>query len=147
MNCRFPMCNYLLVVAGFLGFAPGFARASGAPPVSGTYRVVQRAELGSQLRVRLQLHLTNHGQRELHIQRLMLWDLSHPDKGGTQACSIVVHAGGSADTMQEFTLRRQEYEMWRRGTRPRLVLEVKAPGGRKTTEAVRLNPVRGGKAD
>jgi len=140
-------CNCLLVVAWLFVFAIQFAQASDASRVSGSYQVVQKTDLGSQTRVRLQLHLTNHGQRELHIQRLTLWDFSHPDKGGTQACSIVVHAGATADTTQEFTIRRPEYELWNRGTRPRLVLEVQTPGGRKATEVVRLDRVSRRKAD
>ena len=139
-------CNRLLVVAGLLLFAIPLTQASDPSRLSGTYRVVEKAHLGSQIRVRLQLHLTNRGQRELHIQRLTLWDLSHPDKGGSQACSIVVRAGGSADTTQEFTIPRPQYEMWRRGTQPRLVLQEQTPGGR-TTQAVRLTRVPGGKAD
>ena len=148
MNCKnFRTCSYLLVVAGFLVLATSFSRASGAPPVSGSYQVVEKTNLGSQTRVRVQLHLTNHGQQALRIQRLTLWDLSHPGKGGTQACSIVIRAGGSTDTTQEFTIRRPEYEMWRRGTRPRLILEGQAPDGRKTIAVVRLDRASGGKAN
>ena len=137
----------MLAVAGLLVFAIQLAWANDTSRVSGSYRVVQETNFGSQTRVRLQLHLTNHGPRELHIQRLAFWDFRHLDKGGTQACSLVVRAGGSADTTQEFTMPRAEYEMWRRGTRPRLVLEVKTPDGSQTTEAVRLDRVAGGKAD
>jgi len=142
----FRRCNCLLVIAGVLWFAIQFAQAGNAPRLSGTYRVVEKASLGSQLRVRLQLHLVNHGRRDLHIQHLALWDFSHADKGGTQACSIVIRAGGAADTTQQFTIPGPEYEMWRRGTQPRLVLEEQTPGG-KATEAVRLTRVPGGKAD
>jgi len=142
----FRRCNCLPVVGGLLLFAIPLALARDPSQLSGTYRVVEKSSLGSQVRVRLQLHITNHGRRELHIQRMALWSLSHGSKGGTQACSILVRAGGSADTTQEFTIPRPQYEMWRRGMQPRLVLQEQMPGG-KTTEAVRLNPAPGGKAD
>jgi len=148
MDCKiFRLCNYLLVFAGLFVFAIEFAQATDASQVSGTYQVVEKSDLGSQTRVRVQLHLTNHGHHALRIQRLTLWDLSHPAKGGTQACSIIVRAGGSADTVQDFTVGRPEYEMWRRGTRPRLVLEEQVPGGRKTIAVVRLDRASSGKAD
>ncbi len=140
-------CSYLLVVAGLLVFTIRFARAGDASQLSGSYRVVHKTDLGHQTRVQLEVHLINHGQRDLHIQRLTLWDFSHPDKGGTQACSIVVHTGASADTTQEFTIPRSEYDLWKRGTRPRLVLEVKLPGDHQTTKVVRLDRVSGGKVD
>lgn len=147
MKCRIlQKCSYLLVAAGFFIFLIQ-AQASDASRVSGSYQVVDKTDLGARTRVQLHLHLTNHGQHDLHIQRLTLWDFSHPDKGGSQGCSIVVRAGASADTTQEFTVRRAEYELWSRGTRPRLVLEVQSAGGRTTTEAVRLDRASGGKAD
>ncbi len=142
----FRICDYLLVVGGMFMFATRFAQASDVSQLSGSYQVVQKTDLGPQTRVRLQLHLTNHGQRGLHIQRLTLWDLPHADKGATQACSIVVLAGASADTTQEFTIPRSEYKLWRRGSLPRLVLQIEVPGGRGT-KVVRLERVSGGKVN
>jgi len=139
--------HYLLLVAGLLVFSAQFARSADASPLSGAYELVQKTDLGPQTRVRLRLHLANHGARELHIQRLTLWDFSHPDRGGSQACSIVVPAGASVDTTQEFTIRRPEYDLWRRGARPRLILELLAPSGHNTTEVVRLDRISSGKAD
>jgi hypothetical protein len=146
MKGKIRKCNSL-VVAGLLVFAIQFANAGEAARVSGSYQVVGKAALGSQTRVQLQIHLTNHGQHDLHIQRLTLWDFSHPEKGGTQACAMVVHAGASADTTQAFTIPHAEYELWSRGTRPRLVVEVQSPGGRTTTQVVRLDRTSAGKVD
>jgi hypothetical protein len=148
MKCRIVrICDYLLVVAGLFMFTTRFAQASDVSQLSGSYQVVQKTDLGSQTHLRLQLHLTNHGPRPLHIQRLTLWDFPHADEGATQACSIVVRTGASADTTQEFTIPRSEYKLWRRGTRPRLVLQIKAPGGRGTAKVVRLDRVSGGKVN
>jgi hypothetical protein len=140
-------CNRLLVVIGLFVFAIQLAAGSDASRISGSYQVLSKTELGSQIRVRLLLHLTNDGARQLQIQRLTLWDFSHPEKGGTQTCSIVVHAGASVDITQEFKVERPEYELWRRGARPRLVLEAQSPDGRRTTKVVRLERTIGGKAD
>jgi len=140
-------CSYLLFVAGLFVITIRFAQADDASQLSGSYRVVHKTDLGRQARVRLEVHLINHGPRDLHIQRLTLWDFSHPDKGGTQACSLVVHTGASADSTQEFTIPRSEFDLWKRGTRPRLVLEIKMPGDRQTTQVVRLVRVSSGKAD
>jgi len=95
----------------------------------------------------MQLHLVNRGAGDLHIQRITLWDFSHPTKGGTQACSLVIRASSSADTKQEFTIPQAEYALWRRGAQPRLVLEVAAPGGRSSTEVVSLERADRGKGN
>jgi len=143
----FRICDYLLVVAGLFMFTARFAQATDAFQLSGSYQIVHKTDLGPQTHVRLQLHLTNHGQRLVHIQRLTLWDLPHADKGATQACSIVVLTGASADTTQEFTIPSSEYRSWRHGARPRLLLQVDGPSGRGTTQVVRLEHGSGGKVN
>jgi hypothetical protein len=143
----FRICDCLLVVTGLFMFTARFARASDVSQISGSYQVVQKTDLGPQTHVRLQLHLTNHGQGPLHIQRLTLWDLPDADKGATQPCSIIVRTGASADTMQEFTIPRSEYKLWKSGARPRLLLQVESPGGRGITQVVRLDRVSSGKVN
>ena len=127
----------LVAMAGLFIFLTQ-TQASDLSRVSGSYRVVEKTALGAQTRVQLQIHLTNHGKGDLHIQGLTLWDFSHPEKGGRQTVAMVVRSGGSADATQEFIIPHAEYELWNRGTKPRLVLEVQSPGGRTTTEVVRL---------
>jgi len=144
MNRRIPrLCNLLLVVGLFL-FVTQFAHAGDVSRFSGSYRVVHESDLGSDTHVQLQIQLMNHGQRDVQIRRLTLWDSPHPDKdsdkNAAQPCSIVIHRGASASTTQEFTIRRQEYRLWARGAHPRLLLEVQLPDSRTVTEVVRLNP-------
>lgn len=138
-------CNYLFVIAGLFVLALPLAQGSDASRVSGSYQVLSKTELRPQIRVRLQLHLTNHEGYELHIQRLTLWDFSHP--GGTQTCSIVIQSGTSVYTTQEFTVPRPEYELWSRGARPRLVVDAQSPDGHKVTHVIRLERTTAGKAN
>jgi len=141
------ICNRLLVIAGLSIVSIPVARANDTARLSGTYQVVHKSEAGGQTRIQIKVHLLNHGPRELHIQRITLWDFSHPAKGGTQSCSLVVHSTSSVDTTQEFSIPRAEYELWRRGTRPRLVVEIETPHGHPTTEVVRLDRISGGKVN
>jgi hypothetical protein len=141
----FRRCSFL-IAAGLI-FTVQLARADHGTLVSGTYQVIQKTDLGARTRLRLRLHLTNHGRSDLYIQRITFWDFSHPVKGGTQACSIVLRARASADTTEEFMVPHPEYELWRRGTQPRLILEIQTPGGQSTTHAVRLDRARRGKAE
>jgi hypothetical protein len=142
---RFACCG--LVLVGVSALPIHVAQAGDAPRLSGSYQVVHRADTGDQTSVRLQIHLVNRGPSELHVQRITLWNLSHPGRGATQSCSIVIHRAGSADTTQEFTVPRAEYELLKRGARPRLVLEVAAPGRHTTTEVVRLDSIVSGKGN
>jgi hypothetical protein len=137
-------CEWVFVVAALLALVVQVASASNAPLISGSYEVVRNTNLGSQTQIRI--HLVNHGPNNLSIQRLTLWDFSHPDKGGTHACALTLRAHASADTTQEFTIRRPEFESWRKGLRPRLVLEIAAPARAKSTAVVRLDRISGKEA-
>jgi hypothetical protein len=139
-------CKWVFVVAALLAVVVQVAAASNAPQVSGSYEVMRNTNLGSQTQIQIRIHLVNHGAINLSIQRLTLWDFSHPDKGGIHACALTLRAHASADTTQEFTIRRPEFESWRRGLRPRLVLEMAAPARTKSTAVVRLEPISGKEA-
>ena len=131
---------YLLLVSGILLSAfPASAQSGDHARVSGSYEIVQRVHAGEQAHIRVKLHLINHQPQSLHIQRLAFRDLASAAKGGSRACSIVIGPQASFDTTQDFTIRREEYEMWRRGARPRLILELQGTNGRDATEVVRLD--------
>lgn len=147
MKRRMSRISNLLVLASLFVLTAGFAQASEISHLSGSYKVIHKTDLGPQTRIRLQLRLANHGQRDLLIQRLTLWGSSHPAKSATEACSLVVHTGASASTTQEFTIPRSEYSRWSHGKHVRLLVAIESPGGRKAIEEVRLDLISGGKAN
>lgn len=145
MRKSFLMRHFLMVTAAVVISAPillaqQFSCARDATTrLSGSYQVVRKPVAGLQTHVQLHLRLSNPGPHDLHIQRLTLWDSPHPDRGGTQKVSLVLHAGTSIATNQEFTISHSDFELWSRGARPRLVLELLGPSGRTTTAVVRLD--------
>lgn len=137
--------HHLLLVAGV--FSLPFAQAVAVPQLSASYRVVEKADRGDTTRVRLQIHVVNRGVQGFRVRRMTLWDFSHPAKGGTQNCSLAVPAGKSADTIEEFTIPRAEYELWKRGAKPRLLLDTLTGDRRPSTVVLRLDHISSGKAE
>ena len=135
----------LLVLAALFVLTIGFANAADFSHLSGSYQVLRETDLGSQTRVRLQLHLSNHGQRDLHIQRITFWGSARHPGGKPQACSLLVHPGSFASTTQEVTMPRSEYRSWTSEKRLNLLVAVEGSGGREATELVRLDRISGGK--
>jgi hypothetical protein len=135
------ICKWRLMVAVLFALGVQFAAAGNAPAVSGSYEILQNTDLGSQAQIRMRIHLVNHGPNNLSIQRMTLWDFSHPDKGGTQACAVTLRAHASTETTQEFTIQRSDYQLWRRGMRPRLVLQMGGPGNTKSRAVLRLDRI------
>lgn len=136
--------GWLQLAVGIATFWTHAALANTEPQLSGSYQVMRRSESSGQTHLKLRVHLVNHGTRDLHIQRLTLWDFGHPAKGAAQACSVVVPSAGSAETTQDFTIPRAEYEHWKRGTRPRVVLELATESGRPGTVVLRLDQTEKG---
>jgi hypothetical protein len=142
------VCKKCLVVAALLALTVQFALASSAsllsrPSLTGSYEVVQSAVRGSQMQIRMRIHFVNHGPSDLSIQRLTLWDFSHPAKGGSHACAIALRSHASVDTIQEFTIQRSDSQMWQKGFRPRFVLQMAGAGSTKTKAVVRLDRISG----
>jgi hypothetical protein len=145
MNRRISrICSFLF--AGLFAIAIPFAQASSAQ-LTGSYQVLRKIDVGQQTRVRLQLHLANHGLHDLRIRRLTVWDSPHPLRSSTRACSLVLHPGASADTTQELIVPRSEYSRWKRTPSLRFLLGVEKPGGRSVTEVIRLDRLSSGKAN
>ncbi|MFZ0201789.1 MAG: hypothetical protein WB523_07525 [Candidatus Sulfotelmatobacter sp.] len=140
----FSNCRFVMAVLFALGVQS--ALANDAPLVSGSYQVVQSKNLGSQSQIQMRIHLVNHGSSDLAIQRMTLWDFSHADKGGTSPCTVPLRAHSSAETTQQFTIRRSDYQSWKKGFRPRLVLQIAGPGRAKNRTVVRLDRISGGEA-
>jgi len=140
------LCKWFFAVAALLVLAAQFASASSTPLITGSYQVVQDRDHGSQAQIRIRINLVNHGSSDLSIQKMTLWDFSHPDKGGSHPCAVMLHAHASAETTQEFTIQRSEYQLWQRGMRPRFVLRMDGPGSTKSTAVVRLDRISGQEA-
>jgi|ERR1035438_972542 hypothetical protein len=128
----------LAVQTVFAGNAPHVSPSSSASSVSGSYKVTQNTPLGSQTRLQMRIHLANHGSSDLSIDHITLWSLSHPDRGASRTSSLIIRAHGSIDTTQEFTIRRLDVQLWRRGLRPRLLLQTTGPSTSKSQTLVRL---------
>ena len=139
-------CKFSLVMAALFALSVQPAPASNAPLVSGSYQVLQNRDLGSQLQIRLRIHLANPGPFDVSIRRMTLWDFSHPGKVATQTCVVVLGAHASAETTLELTLPKSEYQLWQKGLRPRFVLEMGGPGSARIKTVVRLDRISGQEA-
>lgn len=134
------------MVAALFAIGIPFALANNGPLVSGSYEVVRQTTVGSQAEIQMRIQLVNHGTSDLSIQRMTLWDFSHHEKGGSRACAVTLRAHSSAETTQEFTLSQSDYQLWKKGFRPRFVLQMAGPANTKCKAVVRLDRISGQEA-
>ena len=134
--------SYLSVVLFLLVFSFGIrpARASNIP-ISGSYEVIQKTDLGSQAKILVRFHLTNHGKSPLSVQELLLSDFGHPTSGGTVSPNVILSPGVSQEISQELVIPRLQFERWHSGLLPRVILELRTASGARVSQAIRLEPV------
>ncbi len=134
--------NYLCLSLALLFVTLGALHVNAAAvPISGSYEVTQESALGSQVKVLVRFHLTNHGTGMLSLRRLLLSDFSHPPAGASLAQPIALPSGVTEDTSQEFSIPRLQLNQWKKGVLPRAVLELESSTGVRTTLAIRIEPV------
>jgi hypothetical protein len=123
-----------------------FSATVATAPISGSYEVIQNTGPGSQTRVLLRFHLTNHGVTSLSLRRLLLSDFSHPPTGVSLTPPVALPPGVTRETTQEFSIPRLQLHQWQKGVLPRAVLELETTSGARTTLAIRLDhaPAREG---
>jgi hypothetical protein len=138
--------KWWLGIAALLALGLQCASADNPPVVSGSYEVVQNRELGSRTQIQMHIRLINHGPSDLAIQRITLWDFSHPSKGGSHACAVALRAHSATETTQEFIIPHSDYQLWQKGLRPRFVLQIAGPRNIKSKAVVRLDRSSGEEA-
>jgi hypothetical protein len=135
------------VVVSLLLFVCGAECASAAnAPVIGDYELVQKVDLGSHTRVLLRLHLTNRGGSAVYLERILLADFGHPLIPAPRGSAMVLHSHTSELTTQEFVIPRLQFDEWRRGLRPKVILGLRTASGARYSQAIRLDraPARKG---
>ncbi len=148
MNSRlFFVFRLGLALATCIAFVPQLSGASDLTRLSGTYEIVGKADVGPNTTVRLRVHVTNQGSESLSIQRMALRNFPHPTRDQVHACALTIPAGASAESTQEFTFPRVDYDSWQHGSQPKVVLEISTDSGRRTTEVLSLTRVSSGKGN
>jgi hypothetical protein len=142
----FRRARILGVTLLLLAFGPSVANAANFP-ISGSYEVVGKTNVGSQAKVLLRLRFTNHGQAPLYLQKILLRDFAQPPSAPSGLVSIRLNSGNAEETTQEFVVPRRQFDQWRRGALPRVVLNLQTAAGTRITQAILLDRISARKGE
>ena len=147
MNHR-TFCNcYCLGVALLLFTLCALPANAANLPISGTYEVIQKTDFGSQTKVVMRFHLTNHSQVPVVLQALSLSDFGYQPGKAPLAASITLPPGGSQAISKALVIPRLQFDQWKMGAHPRLVVELQTTTGSRITQAIRLERIPAGKGE
>ena len=110
--------------------------------VAGFYSVKNVNDLGTQVRVTLQVRLANAGEADFSTAKMALRSslLARKDHGAIAPVTLRPH--GAASFTQDFTIPRTEYEMWKKGAKPSLSISTQTASGKTLTRTIKLLPIR-----
>ena len=106
--------------------------------VSGSYSVTETTELGAQVRVTLQIHLTNAGEQRLFITQMSLQNVLRPGQVSEERSAVILESHAGTEITRQFNLSKDEFEALRQSARPRLSLKIQAADGVVTTVTIAL---------
>ena len=106
--------------------------------VSGVYKITQTTDLGTEVRVTMQIRLMNASDDRMFVTQERLREFLPHGKATDEPVNVILEPHGSSEFTQEFTIAKQEYELWSRGARPHLGLKVQVAGGAETTITIPL---------
>lgn len=109
--------------------------------VFGSYTVVQTTSVGRETQVTLRLRLLNPGAQAVSVERLTLLSL-HPVAAKDPPAPILLGAHSTQEITEEFTIPTPEYQLWQKGLRPSLHLEMRTDTGARLNQTVRLSRMR-----
>jgi len=106
--------------------------------LSGVYKVTETTDLGPQMRVTLQIRLTNAGEERIFVTQTRLRGLLHAGRSEDKPVRVILDPHGGAEFTQDFIVAKQEYGLWSKGVRPHLGLRMQIAGGQETTITLEL---------
>jgi hypothetical protein len=134
------LCGCLVLLAALGIHSP---QGVAGQTMAGTYKVTDTTDLGMQVRVTMQIRLMNAGEDKLFVTEVRLRGFPRPARNEGNPAGVILEPHGSSEFTQEFTIEKQEYELWNKGARPRLGLKVRAAGGAEITMTIALMPQQG----
>jgi len=137
-------CLSVVLLLFIFGVRPAIANDV---PISGSYEVVQKNNLGSQMKILVRFHLTNRGRSPLSVQGVLLADFAHPPSGGAFPSPVILPPGTPEVISREFVIPRLQFDQWHSGLRPRAVLQLQTGAGASFTQAIRMECVSTGKGE
>jgi len=120
--------------------AQGPVQTAAGNEVVGFYRIVQTADLGTEVRATLQIRLVNNNQPELFVTKLALFSRTPAKKPEETAVRARLAPREAATFTEDFVVPRAEYERWRKGARPELQVTIQPSEGGERMRTIALEP-------
>ncbi len=120
-------CSFFLAANLLFAFS-----ASAAPSIAGSYKITENTDLGSEVRITLQLDLMNPTSSPVTITKVGLHSVSAPGQFVAASHTIVVHSHSSTVVSLQFLIAKKDFNAWYRGPHQQFLFTLIPSAGRTT---------------
>ena len=104
--------------------------ASAAPTLAGTYKITENTDLGTEVRITLQINLFNFGNTAVTVSRVGLHSISAPGQLVTATSSFVVQSQSPAQVSLQFLIAKKDFTRCQIGPHQQFLVTLTPTGGK-----------------
>lgn len=108
------------------------------PHVLGSCAVVKTTSMGRDTQVELRVRIVNPGDQAVSVEKLTLL-APGPAAANPLPAPIQVSAHSKQEMTQEFKIPTQQYQLWQKGMRAFLSVDMRTKEGTRSHKMIRLN--------
>jgi hypothetical protein len=121
--------SLILIFANLLLTAPC---ASAAPTLAGTYKITENTDLGTEVRITLQINLYNSGTTAVTVSSVSIPSISAPGQMVTATSSFVIQAQSQFQVSLQFLIAKKDFTQWQIGPHQQFLVTFKPISGKST---------------
>jgi hypothetical protein len=121
--------SLILIFANLLLTAPC---ASAAPNLAGTYKITENTDLGTEVRITLQINLYNSGTTAVTVSSVSIPSISAPGQMVTATSSFVIQAQSQFQVSLQFLIAKKDFTQWQIGPHQQFLVTFKPISGKST---------------
>jgi hypothetical protein len=112
--------------------------ASAAPPLAGTYKITENTDLGSEIRLTVQLNLVNSGDTAVTVTRVSLHSISAPGRLVSATSNAIVQSHANSQLSLQFLIAKKDLNAWQVGPHQQFLVTLQPAGGKITLVSLPL---------
>jgi hypothetical protein len=117
--------------------------ASAGPVLAGTYKITENTDLGSEIRLSVQLNFLNSGDSGVTVTKVALRRASASSQFVSASTNVVVQAHSNSQVTLQFLIAKQDFRSWSIGPHQRFYITLQSNDGKPTLAKVALLRIQG----
>ena len=103
--------------------------AEPAPLIVGSYKITENTDLGSEVRITLEISLINPTNTPVTITKVALPSISAPGQLVNATSSLFVSSHSNSQVSLQFLMSKKDFNTWHRAPHQQFFITIKPSGG------------------